>query len=296
MLKSTVKSIVAGAVLVCVLAQLPAKPVNAQEAVEPEVDIEQVNSALRLAFLKKAVARFSVHQTGDGQAIAKPLAEPAIRWVNPLSNSRDGILSVFAAGGRPVGMAQLAIYHAGNAIHEFHITSDQPFELRRDDTVLWKSKSPTLSFDQLQGVRSPLESESQRLTQMRRIAAEFQVWDDHGWEKTVRQELRLLTQPVYRYSDSGRNVVDGAVFVFALANDPEAVLILEASETDGNRFWQYAFSPVTIYAVEAHRNGGVVWAAKERRVFNKGYITQYVGDYQMATDDPALLPIMPSGK
>lgn len=123
--------------------------------------------------------------------------------------------------------------------------------------------------------------------------AEFEVWDDHGWTRTVRQKLRLLRQPIHRYSDSSKGVVDGAVFSFALANDPEALLILEAIEDEDGIKWQYAFSPVTIYALEAHRNNQLAWSVEERRVFNRGYQGQYVGDYQMPSNAPDLKRLLP---
>lgn len=207
---------------------------------------EAEKSAQRLKFLNEAIQEFHILQSTTPPIIAKPPAIPAVRWINPQSGSRDGILSIFHAGGRPVCMAQLGIYSGGNAIHEFHVTSDSPFQLVQDDTVLWKSLAATIEFDVIAMSDAPRQSAVQRTVQMRRIAAEFEVWDDHGWSKTVRQKLRLLRQPIYRYSDAAKGVVDGAVFSFALANDPEAVLILEAKKrrtgSDGNTLFRQSQS------------------------------------------------------
>ena len=41
-------------------------------------------------------------------------------------------------------------------------------------------------------------------------------------------ELRLLTQPLYRYQDETAGILHGALFAFVEANDPEVLLLLEA--------------------------------------------------------------------
>ena len=259
---------------------------------DPELTEEQKSEA-RMTFMQEAVARFDMQLPAPDSVTAKGVEKPLLRWVNPHSSSRDGILTAFVADGRPAGMAQLAIYKGGNAVTEFHFTSESPFTFRRDGAQVWKSDKPTISFAKLTDARAPTDTGVRRLIQMRQIAGEFEVWDDHGWTKTVRQQLRLLPQPVYRYEDKSLNVVDGAVFVFALANDPEAVVLVEACEKDGSHWWQYACSPVSIYALEAKRKDEVVWTAPERRVFGRGYMTQYVGPYSMAPGDPDLKSILP---
>lgn len=256
---------------------------------------KEEKSQRRLDFLNQTIQKFSVRQQTVPETIARPPEVAAVRWINPQSGSRDGILSIFNAGGRPVCMAQLGIYSGGNAIHEFHVTSDQPFSLLRDDEVMWESAVPTLKFQKLSESPEPRPNPLQRTVQMRRLAAEFEVWDDHGWTRTVRQKLRLLPRPIYRYTDMNKGVIDGAVFSFALSNDPEAVLILEAVKDNDMTHWQYAFSPVTIYALEAHRNGSIAWSASERRVFNTGHLGQFVGDYRSEADDPDLKPLLPTG-
>ncbi len=181
-------------------------------------------------------------------------------------------------------------------IHEFHVTSDQPFELLRDDHVMWKSEISTIEFSELEGSSPPSDKKVARTTQMRNIAREFKLWDDHGWKETVRQPLRLMPQPVFRYTDESKNVTDGAVFVYAISNDPEAVLMLEACSKGDKTWWQYAFAPVTIYALEAKRNDEVIWTSPERRVFGRGFESQFVGPYQFASDDAPLKGLLPSGK
>ena len=260
----------------------------------PEELAEKEKSEKRLAYMTKALSRFEIRQPGKPPVVAKVTKKPLLRWLNPQSSSRDGILSLYAAGGRPVAMGQFAIYEKANPVHEFHMTTEEPFELRRGKEVYWKSDKPTIRFQALEDVKAPVSKKALRTAQMRRIAAGFKLWDDHGWTKTVRQPLRLLTQPIYRYTDKQRKVTDGAVFVFALSNDPEAVLLLEAIDTEAGPAWRYAFSPVTIYKLEAKRGEEVVWTSPERRVFDRGYLTQFAGGYKPDATDQPLQDIMPA--
>ena len=59
----------------------------------------------------------------------------------------------------------------------------------------------------------------------RRYSATIQTQDE--------SELRLMEQPLFRYAESTAGVVDGAIFDFAMTNDPELLLLLEARETNG---------------------------------------------------------------
>lgn len=122
---------------------------------------------------------------------------------------------------------------------------------------------------------------------MRKIAEDFNVMDDHGWTTKVRQPLRLLRQPVHRYSDAEVGIIDGAIFSYVLGTDPEANLLLEAyAATDGPR-WRFTFSPQTIYGMQAFRDETMVWEIGERRIFCDSTAIQYVCPYHRAGRPPA---------
>jgi hypothetical protein len=68
-------------------------------------------------------------------------------------------------------------------------------------------------------------------------------------EATLRDiilDRPLLPQPVYRYADQSKGIIDGAVFSFAPFNDPEAVLALDAIQSGNATSWQFTFPPVRI--------------------------------------------------
>jgi hypothetical protein len=96
---------------------------------------------------------------------------------------------------------------------------------------------------------------------MRALAHEFSAStkdrNDRLWE------LRLLTQPLYRYQSTDPDVLDGGVFAFVTSagTDPEAVLVVEARKPPdgGDPIWHYAVGRFTDLALSVRRNGKVVF-------------------------------------
>ena len=92
---------------------------------------------------------------------------------------------------------------------------------------------------------------------MRALAQEFRVSDNfknNGWS-----ELRLLPTPVARYGKAGSGVLDGALFAFALATDPEAFVFLETREGASGLEWQYAFAPMGCFEMKGMNKSKLVW-------------------------------------
>jgi len=59
-------------------------------------------------------------------------------------------------------------------------------------------------------------------------------------KKLGRQELRLLSKPLYRYSQPERGILDGAIFAFVLTTNPEFLVVVEAQNVDGKSRWFYS--------------------------------------------------------
>src|SRR5690349_12892383 len=59
----------------------------------------------RMVFMKSALSRFTI-RIGDRKEASK-VADPCLRFTDPVSNSLDGIIAVYAHnGGRPDAIAQ----------------------------------------------------------------------------------------------------------------------------------------------------------------------------------------------
>jgi hypothetical protein len=97
---------------------------------------------------------------------------------------------------------------------------------------------------------------------MKTLAEEFES-TLVGWKQdnTDREELRLLARPLYRYEPDGGDVIDGAVFAFAMGTDPESLLLIEAVKRGAASQWQFAFARRTSGELEGRHRGKVVWKA-----------------------------------
>src|SRR5262249_46602839 len=83
----------------------------------------------RMGFMKPALSHFTI-QVGDRKEAAK-VADPCLRWTDPVSNSADGVVAVYSHnGGRPDALAQFFFNSSKKWIAEFTIIPD------RDVTIL----------------------------------------------------------------------------------------------------------------------------------------------------------------
>ena len=92
---------------------------------------------------------------------------------------------------------------------------------------------------------------------MRRMAGAFSA------EKTTREgtvrPLRLLPQPVYRFSGDHPEVLDACVFAFVEETDPEILLLIEAQKAGKSTAWMYALARMNSIPLRVTRDQEMVW-------------------------------------
>jgi len=118
-----------------------------------------------------------------------------------------------------------------------------------------------VEFQPIPDADVPGDSPATRLRQMKSLTSKF-ASTMLGWrsDKSDRETLRLLPQPLYRYetSSSGKRF-DGAVFAFVQGTDPESLLFIEAVRSAGTEHWEYAFVRQTSGELEGRYQDSVVW-------------------------------------
>lgn len=86
------------------------------------------------------------------------------------------------------------------------------------------------------------ESKAARTFQLKQLARRF---DSHQFWDGERYELRLLSQPLYRYEDERAGIIDGAIYALVHGTNPEVLLLIEAQEpretSRGVEQWKVAF-------------------------------------------------------
>ncbi len=243
----------------------------------------------RVVFCKSALAQYTV-LVGDRQDAAK-VSEPCLRWSNPLGTVKDGILAVYTfGGGRPVAVGQFfhnrATGATSNWINEFAIVASDNVRLMRSGRLYWQPSEYVCKFADVPDAPVPSTKAPLRLTQMRKIAADFSVIDHFGWDDATitTHTLRLMPQPVYRYSEQDK-ILDGGMFVFALGTDPECNLFIEAYQDEKGSRFRYALAPMSVYQLEARYKDKEVWSIERRKFVGPKCTKYYARMYDPAPDE-----------
>jgi hypothetical protein len=122
-----------------------------------------------------------------------------------------------------------------------------------------------------------------RMAQMRSIAQKFTA-KSTGAANEAPQPLRFMTSPLYRYSQSDGNTVDGALFSFVMGTDPEILLLLESFEDGSTSEWRFIAARHTYTSLQVSYNEQEVWPYKQGTPL-PNYLSVHGVDQQ-----PAILP------
>jgi hypothetical protein len=88
------------------------------------------------------------------------------------------------------------------------------------------------------------------------------------------EELRQLTQPLYRYSDADARVVDGAVFTAAMnGTNPTAMFLIELQQDGDQQVWRFAVAAMTDGGVVVKYDGKDVWSKPAEHAPGKSFDT-----------------------
>jgi hypothetical protein len=135
----------------------------------------------------------------------------------------------------------------------------------RNGKTLWSTDKPGVDWKPVPGnpVVGKLPLERQR--QMKKIAEDFtaELIDMRVNEKGEDQQLRQLTQPVYRYESGSFDVVEGGIFAFVVATDPELFLILEAHKENEVPHWRYGLARMNIDRIAVKFQQQQVWQCEK---------------------------------
>lgn len=230
----------------------------------------------RMVFMKAALSHFTM-QVG-GRKEASKVADPCLRWTDPVSDATDGVLAVYAHnGGRPDAVAQFFFNFQKKWILELAVIPDADVTVLREGRAMWKPSEYLCQFADLPNAPPPADKPALRLAQMRAIAADFAVADYFGVAEQ-RVDLRLLSQPAYRYAEAGK-IVDGAMFIFAHGTNPEAGLLIEAQPDGKGMKYRFAMAPITIYKLEVRYKDAPVWSVPRRHAGRHNARSYYAAEY-----------------
>ena len=210
--------------------------------------------------MRRRVQVSRTYWTEDGtRTNVKLREEPLLRFADPARVFHDSTLWGWGQTGRPIALVSLERYETR---WSYELVSLSP--ANRVEVVLWEGQrwspsKPGLVWQPFPDAENPAGTQIRRLSQMKALARRFKVAEE--MPENQRYELRLMPRPVLSYSDPDAGLTDGAIFLFALGTNPEAVLLIECRRQESGRStWYYAFTKLTTAAVTARLGGRVVWS------------------------------------
>jgi hypothetical protein len=233
----------------------------------------------RMIYIKTVLSRYTV-EVGGREGAAKT-SDPCLRWTNPINDIGDGALAVFTFdGGRPAAVG--TFFHNGpkSWCTEFSIIASDNVKVMHLGQLLWKPSEYVCKFTDVPGSPVPAAKATLRLVQMRKIAEDFSAIVHFGFtqQEITPHNLRLLSQPVYRYSEAEK-ILDGALFIFAIGTDPDVNLLIEAYQDDQGARYRYALAPVTLFQLNVRYKDVEVWSIERRMIFGSRCTKFYVLNY-----------------
>ena len=231
------------------LAVLP--PLAAQES---DVSRKALETMRRHVASLRAVSRFSQSEESPLQLATTPV----LRYSDAGGITTDASIWVWGNQGRPAIMA--GVFYLSQEGREpkwsceLLSLADHGVTVYSNAGWSWAPNNGNLEWTAIPDV--PADSDRQRLRQMREIARSYDVAASEGMRKS---ELRLMAQPLCRYADEQRGLIDGAIFSYAAGTNPEALLLVECRKADQASTWQVAFARFGANGCQARKAGTVVW-------------------------------------
>jgi hypothetical protein len=201
-----------------------------------------------------------------GEAVLTLEDKPLLFYTNPVrATDQHGTMFLWTQAGRPavIGSVWSALNRTNpslrNITHEWHSLVEEPdVQAVRGGRTEWTSGEPGLAWQALAAAPAPASSRPARLVQMREIA--------RGLTASITAEevgeLRLMPQPLYRYPEKTPQAIDGALFVYALATDPELILLVEANKSSplGTLVYRIAFARFGNLAMAVKDGERTLWS------------------------------------
>lgn len=205
------------------------------EDAQPEKKKDDELTARRNELMQNRVARARVRSREDGFP-EKFSEKPIFRYTDPARQYVAAAVWKLGDQGRPLAIITTELHRQyfgrPRIVYEYLSLTPVPFAVTGGD-FNWMPEGSALDFKPVPDAPAPEETAQKRLRQMRAIANRFS-----GEEVVAKErcELRLLPQPIDRYTPSSGERADGAIFIATFGTNPEAVLFIESD----SKAWNYA--------------------------------------------------------
>jgi hypothetical protein len=244
--------------LLITTAALAEQPPGGKPSLDGNTEAARAREAALIT--RKAAESYSITtgSRGDTALVLEP--KSLLQWSNPVAGSFHGSVFVWTSHGRPEVVASIYKWYSltPHLGVELHSLASSPVQAVRDGEPEWVPNRAGVELKPIPGGPTPASSAPQRLRQLRDLAKEFTASETDRHD--VTRELRLLTQPLYRYQSTDPAVLDGALFTFAEGTDTEIIMLIEARRADSGFVWHYAFARMNSVALRVLHRKREVWS------------------------------------
>jgi hypothetical protein len=250
-----------GSILI-VVADMVLTPVRGDDAPKSAAQNERLR-ALQEIVEGTEMAAIS-HQ---GRIKIEPILVPIFVYDDPARLYTDGAIWAWGRAGRPAALMTLTTMKRASGGYsrngEMLSLAAVPLSASIPPDWVWEPDRPGLLRQPLPNSPAPAEDEARRLRQMKEQARRFRGLEYFAPTREAaveRYELRLLVQPVLRYTDPNTGLLDGSIFLMAYGTNPEIALLIEVSK-DGTSppTWYYAVARMGRAELRVSLDQSEVW-------------------------------------
>lgn len=249
-----------------IFLSLPASVASARENGQERKETHE-GAKERLVDMRRLAQRVKLQEIkGETPGAPVPLrTEPLHRYGDRARGVLDGTLWAWGERGRPAAILKVELWpdrDEGRGRWSLGVSASSPdrINVAFGDGVTWNSRLPGIELSAVPNAPVPAAGPAQRLAQAKAVARRLSAHGEHP-RVTGRIDLRLLTTPIDRYADPGVGLVDGLIFAFVSATNPEALVFIEAwTLKPGVTSWRYGLARQGTTAVTVLNDGKVAWA------------------------------------
>jgi hypothetical protein len=190
-------------------------------------------SAKRLELMQQKVASVKVKSSEEDFPV-EFVPKPIFRYSDPARGYVAAAVWKLGETERPRALMTTELHRflqgSPRIVYEYLSLTPSPFSAVSDD-CRWEPEGTAVEFKPIPGAAAPEETPQRRLLQARALAKRFGANElVHG----QKCELRLVPQPIDRYTPSSARRADGAIFLLAFGTNPEIALFIESDGTAWN--------------------------------------------------------------
>jgi hypothetical protein len=207
----------------------------------------------------------------DSQGEPELVKSPVFRYDDQPRRFIDATMWVWTDGGRPVAFEKIeAMIHRDTEEAQwgycFASVSEDKLAISWSETRNFRSKEAGIDFQPLEGAPEVFEKESQRKRQARDLAKGFAARVVIDPKNNTTQEMRLLTTPIFEYTDEKTKEYAGSVFALSTnGTNPDLLVLLEPREAGGKVSWHIGPARMT--------SGGVTLSFRDKKVWDCPFVS-----------------------